>query len=1338
MSYRKFKWLYFLVVFIIGNESAEEPIGFVSDYFQFLLVISFIFIIIMKLITIERKRDDFGFKFYLIEVVEAFLLFMIMALILNEFEVIFANAIIIETIIFLFIGYFDFFFSKRINNDYPIDKLGMYSVLAIVYILAEFSYFDLQNLSGLRNSIAFIIFMDLFIMILIHRFKKSKVVLNPLGKLKNDSYLTLSPKKDIEYSPYFEMLEFGVKNEDVRNIAVTSIYGGGKSSVIESYLNKMNRNNHIQISLAHFDDNIDTDNILNTLQLKIIKHLFFKVDPKRLPKSTYVRKAISAVSIGINIFFAYLIYILVILISTNFFNSKVEIDMSNIALHFVPALIVLVFLIIKASPLKLQKIDTKIGTFLLGDKEDESTFDKYIEELVYFFKATKYTIVLLEDIDRFRDISIFNALRELNILLNESEEITSKITFIYAMNDYLIEEENKANRKTKFFDLIVPIIPISSNYNTSGILVDFLEDKKLTLQSFDRKHKEELSVMPSTTFLERLSFYIGDMRTVKNIVNEYIITLEAFNNNQGVDISNIRNKHFLNKLFSIIVYKNFMPKDYSCLYDGQGVVFTFINEASEFSAPLEGKLVAEQEKLKKEKEYLDTYGISSSLLDNIISNHYRITQPGVIYNIFESKDSVTSTGSYNTNTNTGILSKLQGKHFKVNNRGNLRDFDSEVENFLKIGESNWYSVTITDRNKIGTEIYKIENKLAKLKYMKLSEIIIDIPSKKLIETYAELDYIKATKIDTVLNKDNYIRETKNKIPEILLFLLKNGYIAEDYDNYMNYYIKGKKTDNDRRFIQSLYSGEPIKSDLNLNDFEGILRVIKPEELKSKTAHNFSLFDFLLKNEMYDLLLLIFENIGDNSSLMFLREYISVSKEPELLINYLLKNQSEFIDLVLNIDSHDEYTSDIVINLILMYSTSIGLDKILSEDTMDRINNFSKIILYNSEVENTQVQANIKRNLKIIDVKFKVLLDSQDNNDLLGFIYINDLYDLNYNIVKKILENNLNSEVIPTYYNIISNKLDILRKYASDNIEDFVIDVLLSNETPKKESSDSIIEILNNPKLSNNIGKDLLSSDFIVFEVDNLSLITDKSYYNDLLRYNKIKHSVENLDIIFDHITSNITTELYSELAKFILVDIDLLSLKENDALAKKINTNLSKLITSKGTSDDNIKKLLKDGSWDFTFIKSLPEEILVLMVRENTLSIDTFEKIIDINVMLSIIYKASAKDGVFSMQHFQNSMRDFDYGGNLNDFIKTLTNKDDQKELIIEYFEELDEKFLFELIPEPVRTKLLENRHVAIETSVDWYYIVEIGEKLNWFRQKYKNSVPSKIIPRPSHLIKFK
>ncbi|PAY52980.1 hypothetical protein A8C40_09800 [Ligilactobacillus salivarius] len=234
-----------------------------------------------------------------------------------------------------------------------------------------------------------------------------------------------------------------------------------------------------------------------------------------------------------------------------FIVSSVVIWMSNSFLcHQIPKM---------TTSFKVKKVG--IGVELSDEK---SLFNKYEEELIYFFRNSKIRYVIFEDLDRFDMPLIFQNLRELNIRLNESN---IPVTFVYALrdsifsqseitveNDELPESEDRitldsAIQKSKFFDYIIPIFPIHSYFNSKNQILSKLNSDY---------YGETLNNIISEKYITGVGFYISDVRTISAIISELDIYVHQLEKSNERDID-------YNKLFAAIVYKNIYPEDFSNL-----------------------------------------------------------------------------------------------------------------------------------------------------------------------------------------------------------------------------------------------------------------------------------------------------------------------------------------------------------------------------------------------------------------------------------------------------------------------------------------------------------------------------------------------------------------------------------------------------------------------------------------------------------------------------------------------------------------------------------------------------------------------------------------------------
>ena len=81
----------------------------------------------------------------------------------------------------------------------------------------------------------------------------------------------------------------------------------------------------------------------------------------------------------------------------------------------------------------IEKLSTGPASVSLVNKTN-TYFDEYLDEIVYFFEATDVDIAIFEDLDRFNDPFIFETLRELNVILNNSKQLKKQARPVHLRN----------------------------------------------------------------------------------------------------------------------------------------------------------------------------------------------------------------------------------------------------------------------------------------------------------------------------------------------------------------------------------------------------------------------------------------------------------------------------------------------------------------------------------------------------------------------------------------------------------------------------------------------------------------------------------------------------------------------------------------------------------------------------------------------------------------------------------------------------------------------------------------------------------------------------------------
>ena len=416
---------------------------------------------------------------------------------------------------------------------------------------------------------------------------------NTLGDYKFEK-LTLNENANIDI--YEEALDFVFNSDDIKNVAISGAYGAGKSSVLASYKKKHTNRKYIHISLAHFESEESQDKKIteSILEGKILNQLIHQIPLDKIPQTNFkIKRNVTRRSIILStlLFMAFIVCVLFIGLFERWeaFVLSLDGDIGNIlqittnkfALLVAGIIItvlfsLLVYSIIKAQRNKkiLKKVNVQGNEIEIFEDKDESYFDKYLNEVLYLFENSGADVIVFEDMDRFEMHNIFERLREVNTLANYKLQQSNKIIrFFYLLRDDIFMSKDR----TKFFDYIIPIVPVVDGTNAYDQFIEHLNNNKI-LDSFNKQ------------FLQGISLYIDDMRLLKNICNEFLIYYNRLNT---IELD-------CDKMFAIITYKNLFPKDFSELQIGKGYIFSLFSHKDTFINAKEEKIKEEIDKINEE------------------------------------------------------------------------------------------------------------------------------------------------------------------------------------------------------------------------------------------------------------------------------------------------------------------------------------------------------------------------------------------------------------------------------------------------------------------------------------------------------------------------------------------------------------------------------------------------------------------------------------------------------------------------------------------------------------------------------------------------------------------
>ncbi len=378
----------------------------------------------------------------------------------------------------------------------------------------------------------------------------------------------LTPNETADIGIYAEALDSAFDMPEVRNIALMGPYGAGKSTVFRSYFNRRSAGSSgairvETISLAHFHgvrDDVagecldERERSTKHLEGEIIGQLVLKLDPKSVAQSRFHRP-IRANRLSMAFYATLMVLVLFLTaIATRSVPVPqeliVQMDYGWISLlaaalaALFGGLLLYKLLMTQRRMGLVKRVSAHSYSFEVFDDEEDSFFDRHLREVLYLFENSGCLNFAFEDLDRYGNVQIFEQLHKVNDLLNARNKDKIPYRFFYLVRDGLFE----GRERTKFFDLIIPVVPYVDNKNSLDLLSRRLVSSN---RAVERK------------VLALISLFVDDMRTLQNICNEFLVYS-----------GRIGESTYLNqeKLISFILYKNLYPRDYDRLCRGCGAL----------------------------------------------------------------------------------------------------------------------------------------------------------------------------------------------------------------------------------------------------------------------------------------------------------------------------------------------------------------------------------------------------------------------------------------------------------------------------------------------------------------------------------------------------------------------------------------------------------------------------------------------------------------------------------------------------------------------------------------------------------------------------------------------
>lgn len=966
---------------------------------------------------------------------------------------------------------------------------------------------------------------------------------------------------------YKDSLDHALNDKSIKNIAITGIYGSGKSTVWESYKNISNLNNVITVTLGDYEifnkfegskrtgenkKNKDSSDEENSIERQLINQISAQVKQDKIPKSKYKYKENKSKMVIFSEAFGYSMFVISIIAFSirdklvNVFKESIK-ETTIYLIGFIIFTLSIIFIVYKiiqsnktiTTKIKISDTETSLQDY---NNTDETVMDRDIRELVYIIHSSDAEYIVFEDLDRYNNIEIYKKLLDLNFLINSYELTMDKnpVRFIYLLRDGIF----KSKDRTKLFDFILPIVPIVNSQNSENELIKLFRNKVYS---------------PKEKTIFDMSLYIDDMRLLRNIVNEYIVYYNIISLND-LELDK-------DKLFSIIVYKNIFPYEFDLLQQDKGYIFKIINDINIYRSILNKELRKSLDEIIDKIEFLESNIDDSKfkLMSNFIPSGISISDRKEFQNswpdVLERWYSNPEDGKY-------ISTSSGSRYFH-----NYTDFVNEYivkQGFNENLEENFF----LDKDKELRLLYKkkreISFKINKIDQLKLSEI---------------LSLLSHEEREKIFNDKESDIHYSHYFP-LIKFMLMEGLIDGTYKYYINYFYKDALGINDTIYIKNLIQGEDQDIHLKLETPNKVIDRLSNQDLKRFNFLNYYIFkEYLDKNDKESIKTIV-ESINYNDN---------INDLVELLHTYLKNKECDYIKKFIDIYIITDIS---VLKSILIISEQQYIElfykimKIIYGNY--QLNNEANIInpMLESHVEvlndipkSLQKQA-IKNSVEH-GIKFDLLYNHSLNKTLVKDIMENNIYELNLKnvifIIDSINDGSTDKSKLLDYI-YYDNSYRTLLERIKENYNTFLIEYIEKSSSLKFKNNQSIVIDILNSNLEMNYKKDYLKNNHSVIEditkINDLKILVNEQLTDYIFKNSTLKICDNNIQAYLDaggditgefirylqrnlnnksiHNFDNIiSTKLANELIRYINVEKDLyeLAVSKADTKISRIDEN---------------------------------------------------------------------------------------------------------------------------------------------------------------------------------------
>lgn len=323
----------------------------------------------------------------------------------------------------------------------------------------------------------------------------------------------------------------------------------------------------------------------------------------------------------------------------------------------------------------------------------------------------------------------------------------------------------------------------------------------------------------------------------------------------------------------------------------------------------------------------------------------------------------------------------------------------------------------------------------------------------------------------------------------LVFLLRKGYITEEYSGAMNYFKANSITRGDRNFILSIKNQDPYPFSYALIKVAETIERLQVHEFSEKAILNFDLLEHMLKETRYNAQLeVFFKQLADESPQCwsFIDEFIGKIETQKRFVELLSSAWLGLWDAVFYNGSLTYERKVAYLGWLLDY-TDI--------ETLKAQNNSGKLVEFviaNDSILQKLSPDQLKRLLEVVpalDIKFVKIQIAGVPSSILDRIFDERFYEINPAMIESIVAHKdpaLVSELQTANYTTICKlAYNALTENIHDNVESYIEQVVLQKGNVS-ENTDAVLDLLDWILHNHNLCRQLVAHE--VFQIMDISRV----------------------------------------------------------------------------------------------------------------------------------------------------------------------------------------------------------------------------------------------------------